>query len=114
MEQRPPPAELDSIRVVALPAGIDLNSAGHVRAALTSALAAGASVLVADMTATTHCTLEGVHALLSVCRAAETVGARLRLASVQPAVERVLDLTGSRTVLSLYPSLDAARNSEPR
>jgi anti-anti-sigma regulatory factor len=55
--------ELDGTRVVTLPAEIDLDNAEDVHAALTRALAAGATVLVADMAATGYCTLEGLHAL---------------------------------------------------
>jgi anti-anti-sigma factor len=104
--------ELDGFRVVTLPAEIDLDSAGHVLAALTSALAAGVTVLVADMTATAWCTLEGVAALVHGSRAAEAAGAQLRLAAVQPAVQRRLDLTGTSGVLHLYPTLDAARDGQ--
>lgn len=78
------PAEatgLDGTRVVELPAEIDHDSAGQVQAALTSALAAGVTVLVADMTATTYCTLEGVRALLRAYRAAQSAGAQFRLAA---------------------------------
>ena len=57
------PGDLDGITVVTMPAEIDLASAAHVRAALMQALD-GARVLIADMAATTRCTLEGVQALL--------------------------------------------------
>jgi hypothetical protein len=61
--------DLDGIRVVELPAEIDLDSAAQVQAALAGALAAGVTVLVADMTATVYCTMEGVQALLRARRA---------------------------------------------
>lgn len=114
MDGRSAAGELDGIRVVTLPAEIDLDSAEDVRTAVARALAAGVTVLVADMTATVYCTLEGVQALLRARRAAEAAGAQLRLAAVRPAVQRVLDLRGTSGLLRLYPSLDAARDGRPR
>lgn len=108
MDVRKAPGDLDGVRVVALPAEIDLDSAGRVHAALTSALAGDITVLVADMTATAYCSLEGVQALLRARRAAEAAGAQFRLAAVQPAVRRVLDLTGTSGLLRLYPAPEAA------
>lgn len=103
--------EPDGIRVVRLPAEIDLGTAGQVRAALTSALTPGVTVLVADMTATGYCTLEGVQALMQARRAAEAAGAQLRLAAMRPAVRRVLDRTGTSGLLRQYPGLEAARDA---
>jgi anti-sigma B factor antagonist len=105
---------LDGTRVVELPAEIDHDSADQAQAALTGALAAGVTVLVADMTATTYCTLEGVRALLRAHRAAQAAGAHLRLAGVAPAVQRILEITGTSKVLSIDPGLDAARDGQAR
>lgn len=109
METRAPSAELDGFRVITLPAGIDLDNAEQVHAMLTGVLAAGVSVVVADMAATGHRTLEGVQALLRAHRAAGAAGAQLRLAQVRPGVARILELTGTIGLLRPYPSLDAVR-----
>jgi len=114
VNQHAPAGEPDSTRVVYLPAAVDLDSAGQVRAALASALAAGVTVLIADMTATAYCTLEGVHALLQARRAAEAAGAQFRLAAVRPGVQRALEMTGTSGLLPMYPTLEAARDGQPR
>jgi anti-anti-sigma factor len=103
---------LDGTRVVELPAEIDHDSADQVHAALTGALTSGVTVLVADMTATTYCTLEGVRALLRAHRAAQAAGAHLRLAAVTPAVRRILEITGTSKMLSMDPGPDAARDGQ--
>ena len=100
----------DSTVVVELPAEIDHDSADRVQAALTRALTAGVTVLVADMTATAYCSLEGVRALLRARRAAQASGARLRLAAVTPAVQRILEITGTSKLLSTGPDPDPARD----
>ena len=104
----------DGVRVIALPAGIDLNGAEQVQAALTRGLAAGVTVLIADMTTTAYCTLEGVQALLRARRAAAAAGAQFRLAAVRPAVQRVLEMTGTSVLLRMYPTLEAARDGQAR
>ena len=112
VETRAPSAELDGFRVVTLPAGIDLDNAEQVHTMLTGVLAAGVSVVVADMAATGYCTLEGVQALLRAHRATGAAGAQLRLAQVRPGIQRVLELTGTIRLLRPYPTLDAARAGE--
>lgn len=68
------PGEPDAIKVAATPAEIGLPNAAEVRAVLTRPLAAGITVLVADMTATTWCTLEGLQTLLQARAAAAAAG----------------------------------------
>ncbi len=108
----PAAGEPGGIRVVTLPAWIDPDNAGQVRAELAGGLAPGVTVLVADMTATTWCSLEGVQVLVRARRAAEAAGAQLRLAAVRPEVRRVLDRTGTGSLLRLYPTLAAAQGGE--
>jgi hypothetical protein len=55
-----------------------------------------------------------VAALLRARRATEAAGAQLQLAAVRPAVQRVLDLTGTSGLLRPYPSLAAARDGQAR
>jgi len=99
--------------VVRLPAGIELDNAARVRAVLTRALTGSVTVLVADMTATTWCTLEGLQVLLQSRAAADAAGVQLRLAGVHPAVRRLLERTGTNMLLRLYPSLDEALDGAP-
>jgi len=92
-----------------MPAELDLASAAQVRTALMQAVD-GARVLVADMAATSSCTLEGVQVLLQARAAAARAGAQLRLAAAGPAIRRVLERTGTDRVLRLYPSLEEAQS----
>jgi anti-sigma B factor antagonist len=105
-------AGLDGTRVVELPAEIDHDSADQVHAALTSALTPGVTELVAHLTATTYCTLEGVRALLRAHRAAQAAGARLRLAAVAPAVARILEITGTSKLLGTDTRLNAVPDGQ--
>src|SRR5579884_623876 len=95
--------------VVKLPDEIAFANAGQVRSALERALADGASVVIADLSATGFCASEGVRVLICVNAAANAAGAQLRLAAPGHAVRRVLELTAADQVLRLYPSVEAAR-----
>jgi anti-sigma B factor antagonist len=104
------PGEPDGITVVRMPAELDQPNAAQIRVLLTQPLADGVTVLIADMSATASCTLEGLHALLQARAAAAAAGAQLRLAAAGPAVRRLMERTGADRILQLYPSLDAARS----
>ena len=94
--------------VMTLPAEIDLANAVQLREDLLSALAEGASLVIADMTTTTFCDSAGVSALVRVGRRATASGSELRLAASAPAVTRVLALTGVDKLIKVYPSAAAA------
>jgi anti-anti-sigma factor len=96
------------VAIMSLPAEIDLSNAQQVREALLSVVAQGASLVIADMTATTFCDLAGVTTLVRVVRQATAHGAGLRLAASARAVTRVLALTGADKLIEVYPSVAAA------
>lgn len=101
----------DGVRVARLPPVVDIANAAGVRAELGGLLADGVRVLVADMTATTALSMEGVHSLLLVRTLAKKRGAQLRLAAVNPRVRRYMALTGTDQLFPLYASVDHARTA---
>jgi anti-sigma B factor antagonist len=91
--------------VVMLPGEIDVSNAPRVFDQLSSAFAAGATVVIADMTNTYFCDSTGLGTLLRVQRQAATHGAELRLAiSPGSPVQRVFDLMGLDRLLPVYTS----------
>jgi anti-anti-sigma factor len=104
----PVPGELAGSRVVTLPGLLDESSAAQVLAALTEGLAGGTAAVIADLAATTYCSLEGLAALLQARAVAAAAGAQLRLAGAGPAVAKVLERTGAAGLLGLYPNVQAA------
>ena len=91
-----------------LPAEVDISNAGLVRQDLLAVVAQGASLVIADMTATTFCDSAGVTALVRVARQATAQGSGLRLAAGAPAVIRMLALTGVDKLIEVYSSVAAA------
>jgi anti-anti-sigma factor len=91
-----------------LSAEVDISNAEQARDDLLSVVMRGASLVIADMTATTFCDSAGVSALVRVARRAAAAGSGLRLATATPAVCRVLALTGVDKLIEIYPSVAAA------
>ena len=94
--------------VVTATGEIDLTNAEYLRDALLSALNAGATALVADLTTVTFLDSAGVTALVRASRRASASEAELRLAVAAPPVLRVLSLVGIDQLVRVYPSVEAA------
>lgn len=96
--------------VVTLPTEIDAANNDHIHDQLSSALAPGVAVVIADLTGTTFCDSAGFHTLSSAHQDATAQGVELRFA-VTPGgvVSRMLQLLDLDETLSVYPSVDAAR-----
>jgi anti-sigma B factor antagonist len=99
--------------IVTLPAEIDMANECGAFQQLDCALASGALVVVADMTATRFCDSMGLRALVLAHKQAAAQNAELRLVITSAEVRRVVAITQLDTVLRIYPSLDAAREAQP-
>ena len=87
---------------------MDVSNADQVGQDLSAAVAQGASLVIADMSATTFCDSAGVTALVRAVRRANEGGAGLRVATSSPAVTRVLGITAVDQLIAIYPSVAAA------
>jgi anti-sigma B factor antagonist len=96
------------IAIMVLPGEVDLSNADQMRQDLLAVAAQGASLLIADMTATTFCDSAGVTALVRTARKLSEGGTGLRVAASTPAVTRVLAITGVDRLIEVYPSVAAA------
>jgi anti-anti-sigma factor len=95
--------------VVTFPAEIDLASQEQAYGRLYAAVASGAPVVVADLSATTFCDCASLRRLVTVHNDAAAHGAELRLV-IAPggAVRRLADLVGLDRRLWMYSSLPEA------
>ncbi|HWG23680.1 STAS domain-containing protein [Actinospica sp.] len=85
---------------------LDLASAEALREALLKRVELG--VVVLDLRGLDFCDSAGLRTLVEADRAARARGFALRLAALSPSVDRVLELSGARTVLSTFPDVAAA------
>ena len=84
---------------VTLRGELDLDRAGALAEELSSLAGRGASSVVVDVSGLNFIDSSGLRALLSAREQLESAGATLRLAELSPAVDRVLEMTGTRSLL---------------
>ncbi len=80
---------------------LDLATASVLRDAATAALAERPNVLTLNLAGVSFCDAAGLGGLLDLREHAGAAGVRLRVAAVSPAVQRVLDATGTAPLFSL-------------
>jgi anti-anti-sigma factor len=94
--------------VVAFPEHVDMSNAGQIRDQLLGVFDRGATVVIADMSATAWCDYAGVDAVARACQRAAVCRAELRLVAPAPAVRRLLAARGLDRVVPVYSSVEAA------
>jgi anti-sigma B factor antagonist len=94
--------------VLTLPAEIDITHARRLCGQFGAALVSGATVVVADMTATTFCDSSGARIMVLAWEQAAVNDIELRLVVPSAAVRRGFALMGLDGFLPFYPSLSAA------
>jgi anti-anti-sigma factor len=107
-EGKEPVAWPGGLAVVAFPERVDVSSAARVRDQLLGEFDRGATVVVADMSATAWCDRAGVDAVARACQRAVVCRAELRLVATAPGVRRLLAARGLDRVVPVYCSVEAA------
>jgi len=90
----------DGVARVSLNGELDLDRAGALANELGDLPARGATAVVIDVSGLTFIDSSGLRALLTAREQLEAAGATLQLSALSPAVERVLDMTGTRSLLT--------------
>lgn len=98
----------NDVTVVEIRGSVDSLTADQLLAALTAQLGAQRVRLVADFSAVEYTSSAGLRALLATVKEARRQGGDFRLAAVQPAVLRVLELSGFTSILKMFADVDAA------
>lgn len=97
-----------NIQVVSVNGSLDALTAPELADALTTQLREGNAQLVADLGKLEYTSSAGLRVLLNSVKEARSKGGDLRLAAVQPNVQKVLDLSGFMSIMKSYASVDAA------
>ena len=96
------------ITIAELTGELDIASAPALRDQLLSLLRPGSSRLVIDLSQVSFCDASGLAVLVNTGRRARLLGGFLRLAAVSPQAGRVLNITGLRRHLAIFPTVQAA------
>jgi anti-sigma B factor antagonist len=94
--------------VVALPAEVDMATAGQAGVDLGSVIARNPCMVIADMTATRFCDSSGISMLVRAHKQAAANGIELRLVVRSAAVLRTMALTGVGDLLPIFPTVTQA------
>ena len=99
------------VPIVAAPKEIDISNAGDLRSALLTA-AAQSRIVVVDLSDTEYCDSSGLNVLVGALRRAQADGGEVRLVATQPAVLRILNVTGIGSLFRVRASLEEALTGE--
>lgn len=98
----------DDTAIARVAGSVDGLTAEALQLALRAPVDAGATRLIGDLSGVDYTSSAGLRALLATLKLARQHGGDFRLAAVQPAVLRVLELSGFTTILKVYDTVDAA------
>lgn len=98
----------DRVTVVRISGKVDSLTSDALLQALSGEVGAYRTRLVADFSAVEYTSSAGLRALLITLRETRGHGGDLRLAAVQPPVQRVLELSGFNSILKVYDDVPSA------
>lgn len=97
--------------VVVISGSVDGLTADHLLGTLRSVVESGQNRLVADLAGVLYTSSAGLRALLATVKQARQGGGDLRLASINPPVRKVLEMSGFTTILKCYDDVGSAIDS---
>lgn len=101
----------DTILVLAITGSVDSLSADELTQRFAESISQGNVRLVADFSLVNYTSSAGLRSLLGAVKGCRLAGGDLRMAAVQPQVERVLEISGFTSILNLFPDVHRAVQS---
>lgn len=100
--------EQDDITIVSIKGSVDSLNADQLTGAFAVPIGEGRVRLVADFGFVTYTSSAGLRSLLATVKDCRRRGGDLRIAALQPQVERVLSIAGFTSILKIYGDLQGA------
>jgi len=100
--------ECDNACVVRITGSVDGLSAGQLSATFAEPITAGRVRLVADFSRVNYTSSAGLRSLLGALNDSRRKGGDLRIAGLQPQVERVLALAGFTGIIKIFADVESA------
>lgn len=101
----------DTIAVLAITGSIDSLNADELAQRFAQAMDQGHVRLVADFSLVNYTSSAGLRSLLGAVKSCRLAGGDLRVAAVQPQVNRVLEIAGFTSILNIFPDVRHAVDS---
>ena len=103
--------ERDTITVVTIKGSVDSLNADQLTSAFADPIGQGRVRLVADFAAVTYTSSAGLRSLLATVKDCRRHGGDLRIAALQPQVERVLSIAGFTSIIKVFADREVAIDS---
>ena len=101
----------DHVTVIAIAGSVDSLTAEQLTTTLVEHVGAGRVHLVCDFKDVNYTSSAGLRTLLGALKESRRLGGDLRMAAVQPAVLRVLSLSGFASIIKIFDDVPAALGS---
>ncbi len=101
-------AAVNGATVVTVQGSIDAVTTPRLTEALDTEVEAGNTNLVADFAGVEYVSSAGLRTILATVKRARAEGGDLRVAAVQPSVEKVFELAGFTTIVRFFDHVDQA------
>jgi anti-anti-sigma factor len=100
--------QVEDVTVITLMGSIDALTAPQITEFIQAQVAKGNTKLVADLNGVDYTSSAGLRVLLGAIKETRAQSGDLRLAGIQPDVQKVLNLSGFSNILKIFDDLDAA------
>lgn len=100
--------QTDPVALLAITGSVDSLTAEKLTQALSAQVHAGQVRLVVDFREVDYTSSAGLRSLLGTLKDCRRLGGDLRLAAVQPAVMRVLSLSGFASIIKMFDDATSA------
>ena len=101
----------DTIFVLAITGSVDSFNADELTQLFAESISQGNVRLVADFSLVNYTSSAGLRSLLGTVKSCRLAGGDLRVAAVQPQVNRVLEIAGFTSILKSFPDVRHAVES---
>lgn len=102
--------DIDSIQVIAISGRVDVISANDLETYLNNAIKKN-SRIVFDLSDTEYISSSGLRVFLAALKMMRTRDGEMKLASLQPVIRNILDISGLSNIFSIYHNLNEAIDS---
>jgi anti-sigma B factor antagonist len=103
--------QIGEVTVLTLMGSIDALTAPKITEYINELISKGNIKLATDFSGVDYTSSAGLRALLSAIKKTRTQNGDVRLAGVQPDVQKVLNLSGFTSILKMFDDIDAAVTS---
>ncbi|MFO7524972.1 MAG: STAS domain-containing protein [Ignavibacteriaceae bacterium] len=103
--------QLNDLVIISITGNIDALTSSQLTMHIKEHITKGNVKLIADVKGVDYTSSAGLRVLLGAVKETRALNGDMRLANIQPNVQKVLALSGFTNILKIYPDVDSAVNS---